>query len=312
MRDESLDFLDHLYSRCQTSGFLTLTAIHPDGGRPSPSRHISLRDRVRLIDSLQRLHAANAAGWGAYFAVGLRKDNLGRYRRGGAAEVAMLPALYVDVDDASATSRAKLDGFTPAPSMLVRSGGGFHAYWLLREATTDLERARRILRGLARELGGDTLSVAQSLRLPGTVNNKRGREPTPCRWLEVREHTYALTDFRSLADLYRPTRAFRPGVEARSAFPIHENTFNPRIVEAVSHSLLSRFDGYPKSNGYIAALCPCSHAHDHPGSHFNFDPEHAVGTCFGRHGRLLLKDLCALLGIDPQHYGGLYRRKETT
>jgi len=310
MRDETLAFLDCLYSRCQAPGFLTLTAIHPDGEHFAPSRHVVLHNRVSLVEALQRLDGANGVGWGAYFAVGLRKRDLGRYRRGGAADIAALPALYADVDDPSPTSLAKLHTITPAPSLIVESGRGFHAYWLLREPTTDFEQARRILRGLARELGGDTLSVAQSLRLPGTVNNKRGREPTRCRLIEARDDAYALTDFSLFVDLYRPTCTLPPSTERRSASRIPEDSINPHLVEVVTQTLLSRYEGYRKQNGYIAALCPCGHACDHPGSHFNFDPHHAIGTCFGRHGRLLLKDLCACMGIDPHHYGGLYRRKE--
>ncbi len=310
MRDETLAFLDCLYSRCQAPGFLTFTAIHPNREHFAPSRHVPVHNRAPLVEALQRLNTANAGGWGAYFAVGLRKRDLGRYRRGGAADVTSLPALYADVDDPSAASLAKLHTITPAPSMIVGSGRGFHAYWLLREPTTDFEQARLILRGLARELGGDTLSIAQSLRLPGTVNNKRGREPTRCRLIQVRDYTYALPDFSPLVDLYRPTRSFHPSVKRCSASHSPEDSINPQIIEAVTQTLLAHYEGCHKPNGYIAALCPCGHGHDHPGSHFNFDPDHAVGTCFGRHGRLLLKDLCARLGIDPKHYGGLYRRKE--
>jgi hypothetical protein len=81
---------------------------------------------------------------------------------------------------------------------------------------------------------------------------------------------------------------------------------NPALVKGIAGCLLSEFHGHVKANGYIAALCPCGHCRDYPGSHFNFDPTRAIGTCFGRHGRLLLKDLCELLRVDPANYGGLY------
>jgi hypothetical protein len=95
-----------------------------------------------------------------------------RWQRGGATDVIALPALFVDVDDASAQALAKLQCADPAPSCIVASGGGYHAYWWLAEPTVDLQTARHLLRGLATTLHGDSLSIAQSLRVPGSRNNK--------------------------------------------------------------------------------------------------------------------------------------------
>ncbi len=145
MRDthERSAFFDALLARCtdyrQTC--LTLTAIHPDGKHPTPSCHISLDDAAALQDALARLDAANALGWGAYFAVGLRRPGLTRWKRGGAAEVVALPALFVDVDDTSLETLARLQYAQLKPSCIVSSGGGYHAYWWLNEPTADLETA---------------------------------------------------------------------------------------------------------------------------------------------------------------------------
>ena len=84
------------------------------------------------------------------------------------------------------------------------------------------------------------------------------------------------------------------------------NCLNPDLIRAVIDRLCASYNGYIKPNGYVASLCPCGHAHDAPGQHFNFDPLHGVGLCFGRHGRMLLKDICAEIGINPADYGGLY------
>jgi len=37
-----------------------------------------------------------------------------------------------------------------------------------------------------------------------------------------------------------------------------------------------------------------------------------VGVCLGRHGRLLLKDLCLLLHLQPSDYGGFYSAFDVT
>ncbi|HLU11979.1 MAG TPA: hypothetical protein VK003_20050 [Oceanobacillus sp.] len=165
MRDERGTFFATLLARCAAYPLtcLTLTAIHLDGNYCKPSRHIPLNNPAALHEVLAKLDGANALGWGAYFAVGLRRPGLTRWQRGGTADVVALPALFVDVDDPSSSALERLRSTSPAPSCIVYSGGGYHAYWWLGEPATDLELARRLLRGLAAALHGDMLSVAQSL-----------------------------------------------------------------------------------------------------------------------------------------------------
>ncbi|MBE2272350.1 MAG: hypothetical protein IAE80_29210, partial [Anaerolinea sp.] len=152
-------FFDALFARCTdyADDCLTLTAIHPDGNHSTPSRHIPLHDKAALHKALTDLDRANALGWGAYFAVGLRRPGLTRWQRGGAADVVILPALFVDVDDPSPEALTRLQCADPAPSCIVASGGGYHAYWWFDEPTADLQTARDLLRGLAVALHGDHL-----------------------------------------------------------------------------------------------------------------------------------------------------------
>ena len=176
MHPDTLAFLDVLFQHCtplRSSARLTFTVIHPTGQQPTPSRHTPLDNRTALLDTLQRLSDTNQMGWGAYFAVGLRKSGLSRWKRGGAAEVIALPAFYTDIDDPSDATLMKLRGARLPPSVIVHSGGGYHAYWLLDEPTRDLQMARQVLQGLARTFGGDGLSPAQSLRLAA----RRERSP---------------------------------------------------------------------------------------------------------------------------------------
>jgi hypothetical protein len=51
MNPETVDFLHDLYARCPSESqtvFLTFTAIHPDGDKPTPSRHVLLGNRAAL------------------------------------------------------------------------------------------------------------------------------------------------------------------------------------------------------------------------------------------------------------------------
>jgi hypothetical protein len=295
---------------------VTLTAIHPNGSQPTPSRHIPLNQADDLHEALQRLQAANKLGWGAYFAVGLRRQGLGRWQRGGKNDILALPALFVDLDDHTPQALAKLRAFILPPSCIADSGGGgFHAYWWLHEPTVELDRAKRMLQALTAYYSSDALSVAQSLRLPQTCNTKPYRGGL-CYVIDFADHHYTLADFEALLPmrdwpLRKPKKPYITAQTVHTVRPVRP--LNPALIEAVVDALCRNYGGCRKENGYIAALCPCGHAHDLPGKHFNFDPTHGIGICFGRHGRILLKKLSAILGVQPADYGGLFasERKDT-
>jgi RepB DNA-primase from phage plasmid len=309
MHPDALTFLNVLYERCtplHSSARLTFTAIHPSGKSPTPSRHIALNDRAALLDTLHRLSDTNQMGWGAYFAVGLRQPGLSRWKRGGAAEVVALPAFYTDIDDSTDAALVKLHGARLPPSVIVHSGGGYHAYWLLDEPTADLSAARQVLQGLARTFGGDGLSSAQSLRLPGTVNTKPERSGALCHLVECSDHHYHLSDFKPFV-LPTPRPIMRRPA-AQTAYPTASRTLNAELIHAITAVLYRDYAAHEqRRSDWLAALCPCGHARDSPGAHFFFNPTIGCGRCHGRHGTLRLTDLCSVLGIDAATYGDVYR-----
>ncbi|MDX2136739.1 MAG: DNA-primase RepB domain-containing protein [Chloroflexota bacterium] len=287
-------FFDALLARCtdyrQTC--LTLTAIHPDGAHPTPSRHIRLDDTPALHDAFARLDATNALGWGAYFAVGLRRSGLTRWKRGGTAEVVALPALFVDVDDLSTEALARLRRATPAPSCIVASGGGYHTYWWLDKPTTELKGARLLLRGLASALDGDRLSVAQSLRVVGSVNNKPSRGNALCSLIELHDHRYTLQDFAA----YIPPPAPRPtslGIQSTTPY-----TPSADLIVRVTHALMQR--GGKLRGDWVNGPCPFPEHHKHGDRQpsFGFNTLSGYGFCHVC-GSLLLKDLCPALHVQP-------------
>jgi len=162
-------------------------------------------------------------GLDVYFGVGLRDENLGEKRRGEAADVCAIPALWVDLDIAGPAhtnttlpptledALSLVGTFPLPPSALVGSGWGLHGYWLLRELWTfDGEEERRAAQELlrrfqatiqarARERGWNldtTSDLARVLRVPGTVNRKLPQEPVPVRVLEAHpDRRYNPSDF---------------------------------------------------------------------------------------------------------------------
>ncbi|HPD17798.1 MAG TPA: AAA family ATPase [Planctomycetota bacterium] len=182
--------------------------------------------RTRHFSSLTAaaLHAAEEAKTKeVYFGVGLAGRNFGR--RNSSSDIVAIVGLWADIDLAAPwraekplprtvdEARTILDRLPLAPSVLVGSGHGLHAYWLFKEPwvfETDDERIEaaktargwvQAVRNAARGLGWDVDSVgdlARVLRLPGTVNRK-GQMPVEVRVLESGDRRYNPDDFEPFA-----------------------------------------------------------------------------------------------------------------
>ncbi len=303
MNADTLTFLKTLFAPCE-QGFLTFTAIHPDGRHPTPSRHVPIHDWACLTSTLERLNAANQQGWGAYVAMATRKTDLGRWRRGRQDDLLALPALFADVDDPAPDTLRRLQDMTPAPSCITFTGGGYHALWWLAVCTTDWTCARHILHALAVTLDGDRLSPAQSLRLVGTHNSKPGRENALCRVVVLRDVRYTLADFDPLVERLTPRRRARPPAVTPARHLLSGSGLNPGLIDAVTQALVQQ--GYRRSGDWLSGPCLYPHHHQHEDLHtsFGFNTRTGYGHCFRCHS-ILLKDICRTLDIHPADYGGL-------
>jgi len=119
-----------------------------------------------------------------------------------------VPACWADLDPPAELAGAPLDEwrhaaelrlatFTPAPSVIVFSGRGLHAYWIfsVRELL-DKPQVRELVvavnRTLADALDGDAVGdLARLMRLPGTVNPKTG---LVCREIWTEGPRYSLSE----------------------------------------------------------------------------------------------------------------------
>ena len=92
----------------------------------------------------------------------------------------------------------KLKAFPFKPSIIVRSGGGNHIYWLLKEPAdkSDIETIEDINHRIAAQLGGDhnACDSARILRIPGTKNRKYN-PPKECEVTISDDFYYDLDDF---------------------------------------------------------------------------------------------------------------------
>ncbi len=301
MNSQTETFIQTLFARCalkSTPKFLTLTAIHPDGDRPTPSRHVPLGNLNALEYAVRQLMKANGRGWGAYIGIATRQRDLGRWARGGKHDLGVLPALFADLDNPE-DALVRLGWFDLPASMILHSGRGYHAFWLLDPPTTEFAKAGLAIRGLAEHLGGDeVLSVARSMRLPGTINTKPGRDSSLCTFVGYHpERLYSLSEFR----------AFLPESNAPIHRPLymHSMTLSTEQqdrIDDLTEAVICVLDGRYRSSGFIAARCPLPHLRDRPGAHFSYSADTGWGFCFGKHGKIPPSELCDLLGIGSRHF----------
>lgn len=131
-----------------------------------------------------------------YFGVGIRSQ-----KRGDSASVGGINCVWVDIDfkrTDEATALKRLGELPTRPSATVSSGGGLHAYWLLKEPVTgDYARLRAVNRSIVKAVGGDPAACdpARIMRVPGTANVKY-EPPRPCSLSSLKlDQVYNLSDF---------------------------------------------------------------------------------------------------------------------
>ncbi len=89
------------------------------------------------------------------------------------------PSLHKTYNDALTA----IEAFPLTPTLIVHSGGGFHAYWVLREPVkvgdVGISQLEAINSALCQSLGGDsgTQDISRVLRVPGTYNFKIKESP---------------------------------------------------------------------------------------------------------------------------------------
>lgn len=129
-----------------------------------------------------------------------------------------LSALFADLDykqQPEPETRKVLAACPCPPSIVVASGGGLHAYYLLKEpidVQAEGTLALQVLKRLVRYLGADPAcaDLARVLRVPHTINHKY----TPARRVEVEAfdpaRRYTLGDFDWLPSLPTPLSPASP------------------------------------------------------------------------------------------------------
>ena len=143
------------------------------------------------------------------------------HRKSHKADVAAVNCLWAEFDDKDFSGNAAgyAAQLAPAPSVTIHSGGGVHAYWLLRDTypVTDgdsREQIDSIQKRWQVHQGGDkgVNDLARVLRVPGSLNFKY-QPPAP---VEIRlwepERLYVLADLAALLPPAPPQATRQPAM----------------------------------------------------------------------------------------------------
>lgn len=183
-------FFNHLYQFCD--GMLELRAL-------------PLRKQVFLkLDDISGVNTfCNQNGKDdLYFGVGTRDGKGGKKEN-----IIQIPCVWADIDYKETPREIiadRLKQFPFKPSTIIKSGGGIHLYWCLKEPSEKegISKLEDINRRIASQLGGDfnACDAARVLRIPDTVNHKPeyredNKPPPKCEVFELNQFYYELDDF---------------------------------------------------------------------------------------------------------------------
>ena len=160
-------FIEALFGR--TAGYIRLRAFHP----VTKAQETAI---VRGPEAVREFAEKWKDTHDVYFSVATTKFGEQSTKK----EVVEIVTAHVDLDVHDATQQSatfkKLVDFSPTPSIIVFSGGGFHAYWLLSGKTgaEGIDKIETLNRRMIKLLGADpgTHDCVRLLRLPETINHK--------------------------------------------------------------------------------------------------------------------------------------------
>lgn len=184
-------FLQELYSYCE--GLLELRAL--------PSKHRSFFDVTdyKKIDTFCNTHQTE----NVYFGLALRNGHDGTK-----SSITQIACVHCDLDfkDISEKEAIKrIKSFELVPTLIVRSGGGFHLYWRLKEAyePNAIPEIEKINKAIAGVLGGDlnACDASRILRMPETANVKY-TPPQPVKCTKFENIDYDVDDFGTVLAIY--------------------------------------------------------------------------------------------------------------
>ena len=208
-----VNWFDTVFQNAGT-GFFTLWAKK---GQSNQTRWFSVSNSEQSSRAQKIASQLDTDGWDVYFSTCLSgtKGGSGQgYARIKADDVTCIPSFFVDLDirddrhphcpETAEDGLTSLMRLPIPPSLVVHSGGGLHAYWLLDKpiavrSAEDLLQAKDSMKRFAcavraatgyESMDSHASEPARVLRVPGTHNYKQ--QPRPVVLLKETGHFYGL------------------------------------------------------------------------------------------------------------------------
>jgi hypothetical protein len=263
----------HLHRGGEFGHYWTPDATDENGNSAKVSHWFPVGDETPVKASWEELNS--------YFSVHPSRIKRNPYEKLHIEDVAAINCLYAEFD-AGAGSKSTL--FThvadldPQPNIIIDSGGGYHAYWLLLEPGVigvDISRedAQKLQYAWVEMVGGDegAKDLARVLRIPGTLNTKYD----PARTVDIIRYDtgqirpYTLDELSALA---QPTIA---RIEEEKAATAAMSTPSPSSVamDATDQELIEKARN--SSNGAKFERLWAGDLGDYGGDHSQAD----LGLC---------------------------------
>jgi len=178
-------------------GYVEIRPFHPDGTLARDKRaFLPVADKARLARYVLSLKNH----YHVYFGVCTRTEEAKRVQRGTAQYLDALTAFWADLDSKRfgglTAAKEALNRFRFPPSILVFTGHGYHAYWLLDQPFT-IEGSEAAILQLGLKalqtvvLGSDDVSdFARIMRVPWSYNLKDERHPILTKVISLNETRY--------------------------------------------------------------------------------------------------------------------------
>jgi len=168
---EALLFLETIFS---AEDIIELRPL-PGAGQ---SKWVTLATVAEALEKLAVVFNDEARRTHAYFGANPRKEAGGSTLDG----VLFARCLFADFDGGTSVEQARIritDSNLPAPTAIVETGNGCHAWWRLSEPITDAKTFTQLQKSLAARLGSDKAVVdfPRIMRLPGFINWKYPTQP---------------------------------------------------------------------------------------------------------------------------------------
>lgn len=208
---DNKEFFSEIYKDCD-EGYITLTLL---------PRRKTLWFKVSELNKLCEAVKKYGTKINTFFGVGLRKKILSNNLRGRDSDILAVSSLYSDIDVKNGAHAQNalpksvdeaiefLNSLPLSPSIIVNSGNGLHAYWLLDvpfkiQNTKDKEYISSIFKGWSKFVNTnakkrgwklDNVSdLARVLRVPGSINFKL-KNGSFCEVLSFNGKRYQLNKF---------------------------------------------------------------------------------------------------------------------